>query len=191
MIDMRKTIAPKSDQMNADDLIGGTVTIRITDVAVTDAEQPVAISYEGDGGKPFRPGKSMRRVLVNMWGPDASTYIGRSLTLYRDDRVQFGGQAVGGIRISHASHIERAFTMALTATRGQRKPFTVQPLAADKVGAAVTALLTRITAGEDIAAIEADPAVQKQRAWLATNRPEMAEQINAAISAAKPKEEAA
>jgi hypothetical protein len=129
MIDLRGTIKPKSDQLNADDLIGGPVTIRITGVSVGEGDQPVSISFEGDGGKPFKPGKSMRRVLVNLWGPDGATYVGRSLTLYRDEQVVFGGVEVGGIRISHMSNLQRETTMALTATKAKRKPFTVKPLA--------------------------------------------------------------
>lgn len=132
MTDMTKTIAPKSDQMNADDLIGGSVTIRVTGVKLCgEADQPIAIHYEGDNGKPFKPCKSMRRVMVNAWGGDGNQYAGRSMTLYRDDKVQFGGLAVGGIRISHMSHIDRDITMALTASRANRKPFTVKPLKAE------------------------------------------------------------
>lgn len=130
MNDMRATIVPKSDQLNADDLIGTTRTIRVTKVLLSaTADQPVAIHFEGDDGKPYMPCKSMRRVLVNVWGPDANVYAGRRMTLYRDDKVQFGGMAVGGIRISHLSDIDRDVTMALTTTRANRKPFTVKPLA--------------------------------------------------------------
>lgn len=184
MIDLRGTIKPKSDQLNADDLIGGPITIRITGVTVGEGEQPVAISYEGDGGKPYKPGKSMRRVLVNLWGPDGAVYMGRSLTLYRDEEVVFGGVAVGGIRISHMSHLQREMTMALTATKAKRKPFTVRPLAiekpADKPALAVEALLARIASGEDVTN---DAKVAEQRAWLAKNRPELAEKINAILAA--------
>lgn len=187
MIDLRGTIKPKSDQLNADDLIGGPITIRITGVTVGEGEQPVAISYEGDGGKPYKPGKSMRRVLVNLWGPDGAVYVGRSLTLYRDEEVVFGGVAVGGIRISHMSHLQRETTMALTATKAKRKPFTVRPLAiekpADKPALAVEALLARIASGEDVTN---DAKVAEQRAWLAKNRPELAEKINAALAADAP-----
>lgn len=126
---MLKSIEPKSDQLNADDLIGGqSKTIKITKVDLTGGEQPCVISFEGDNGKPYKPGKSMRRVLVNTWGPDTNVYIGRSLTLYRDEKVVFGGMAVGGLRISHMSHIDKDVTMALTSTRASRKPFTVKPL---------------------------------------------------------------
>lgn len=187
MIDLRGTIKPKSDQLNADDLIGGPITIRITGVTVGEGEQPVAISFDGDGGKPFKPGKSMRRVLVNLWGPDGETYVGRSLTLYRDEQVVFGGVEVGGIRISHMSHLQRETTMALTATKAKRKPFTVRPLVvekpADKAALLVEALLARIAGGEDVTG---DAKVAEQRAWLAKNRPELAEKINAALGVESP-----
>lgn len=133
MIDMRKTTIPKSDQLNADDLLGQTLTIKVTKVSLlAEADQPIAIGFEGDGGKPYKPCKSMRRVLVNCWGPDGNAYVGRSMTLYRDDKVAFGGLAVGGIRISHMSHIDGPVTMALTTTRASRKPFTVNPLVVAK-----------------------------------------------------------
>lgn len=130
MIDMTKTIIPKSDQMNADDLIGGPITVKINNVSATTGEQPISIGYEGDNGRPFKPCKSMRRVFVFAWGPDGKAYVGRSMTLYRDPEAMFGGAKVGGIRISHMSHIEGALTMMLTASKSNRKPFTVKPLAA-------------------------------------------------------------
>ena len=111
-------------------LIGQTRTIKVTKVSLlTEADQYIAIGYEADNGKPYKPCKSMRRVMVNIWGPDGNAYIGRSMTLYRDDKVMFGGVNVGGIRIANMSHIDGPVTMALTVTRANRKPFTVQPLA--------------------------------------------------------------
>lgn len=128
-MNMLQTIVPKSDQLNADDLIARTLTIKVTEVRFKAGdEQPVAIHYEGDNGKPYKVCKSMRRVLVQVWGADANKYLGRSMTLYRDPAVMFGGQQVGGIRISHMSDIDAPVTMALTATRASRKPFTVKPL---------------------------------------------------------------
>jgi hypothetical protein len=52
------------------------------------------------------------------------------MTLYLDPSVMFGGIAVGGIRISNLSHIDGPKTIALTASKTSRKPFTVKPLAA-------------------------------------------------------------
>ena len=128
MMDISPTIVAKSDQLNADDLIDRTITIRIKRVNVKADEQPVSISYEGDNGKPYKPGKSMRRVLAHAWGKDATVYAGRSLILYRDPTIRFGGLAVGGIRISHMSDITGNLTVALTETRGSKKAFTVKPL---------------------------------------------------------------
>lgn len=130
MNDMSSVIVPKSDQINADDFIAGPQTITITDVQIKGGqEQPVSIYFDGSD-KAFRPCKSMSRVLVHAWGPDAKVYVGRSLTLYRDPSVKWGGLEVGGIRISHMSHIDGKLQMQLTATKGQRRPHVVLPLAA-------------------------------------------------------------
>lgn len=132
MVDMTSTIAPKSDQLNADDLIAGPRTITVTRVTGNEgnAEQPVNVFFDGDNGKPFRPCKSMRRVMVKVWGADASKYAGRSMTIFRDPKVKWGGMEVGGIRISHMTGIENPVQMALTETRAKRSPYTVQPLTA-------------------------------------------------------------
>ena len=127
MNDLSKTILAKSDQMNADDL-AVPITIKVTGVRVTDGDQPTSISFEGDNGKPYKPCKSMRRVLVRAWGADSKEYVGRSIALYNEPTVKWGGQEVGGIRIRAVSHIERDFAMPLTITRGQKKPFAVKKL---------------------------------------------------------------
>lgn len=126
---MAQTIIPKSDQLNSDDLIVGPRTIRITGVTIRGGqEQPIAVAFDGDGGKPYKPCKSMCRVMVSAWGPDSTKYIGRAMTLFREPSVKWGGMEVGGIRISHLSDIESNMTMALTMTRANKKPFTVRPL---------------------------------------------------------------
>lgn len=130
MTDLSRTIAPKSDQLNSDDLIGGPMTIVVTEVTQGNSpEQPISIYFDGDNGKPYKPCKSMRRVLVQIWGKDGAQYPGRAMTIYRDPTVKFGGMEVGGIRISHMTGLESPVTMALTATKASRKPFTVKPLA--------------------------------------------------------------
>lgn len=130
MVDMSATIEPKSDQLNADDLITGPRTITITRVSGNEGnvEQPVNVYFEGDGNKPFRPCKSMRRVMVKVWGADASKYAGKAMTIYRDPKVKWGGLEVGGIRISHMSDIDTKVVMSLTESRKARKPYTIMPL---------------------------------------------------------------
>ena len=139
MNDLSKTITPKSDQLNADDLIGGPINIKVTKVSAQASSelQPVSINFEGDQGKPYKPCKSMRRALVQIWGADGNQYAGRSMTLYLDPTVKFGGIAVGGIRISHMSGMESRITMALTASKAKRKPYTVEPLTVEDQASAI------------------------------------------------------
>jgi hypothetical protein len=128
MLDMTESIAPKSDQLNAEDLLSGPRTFTIADVKRGSAEQPVDVHLVEFPGRPFKPSKTVRRLMVNAWGPDAASYAGKRMTLYRDPAVKFGGMDVGGIRVSHMSHLTKPMTVALTVTRGKRAPFVVQPL---------------------------------------------------------------
>ena len=166
-MDMKPTIIPKSDQLNADDLLSGPITITITDVQVRPGtEQPVSIHYEGDSGKPYKACKSMCRVMVAAWGADASKYKGRSLALYCDPKVKWGGMEVGGIRISHMSDIDSAMTMALTVTRANKKPFTVKPLVSGAPKAATAQNIEPAGAplGSEAAAPSAAPCISADEA---------------------------
>ena len=129
MNDILKTIEPKSDQLNFDDFTGGeTKTVTISGVKIVNTDQPIELHLVEFPGRPFKPGLTMRRVLIGIWGKSAADWHGRLLTLYGDPEVTFGKQKVGGIRISHASHIDGAKTLILTVTRGKKAPFVVQPL---------------------------------------------------------------
>lgn len=130
MSDMTLTTEAKSDQLNFDSFPPGVSrTIKITRVDVKPgADQPCDVHFEGMNGRVYRPSKGMRRVMVHVWGKDSAAYVGNSMTLYGDPDVQFGGAKVGGIRISHMTGIQKPVTIALTATRANRKPFTVKPL---------------------------------------------------------------
>ena len=129
-MDMTSTIQPRSDQLNADDLLTGPMTVTITEVTQGNAEQPVNVNTVETPGRPYKPSKSMRRVMVAAWGKDATAYAGRRLTLYCNPKIKFGGQEVGGIEISHMSDIDQDLKVSLTATRGKKKLHTVKPLAA-------------------------------------------------------------
>jgi hypothetical protein len=150
-MDLSDTIIPKSDQINAEDLLSGPRTVTITEVhAGGSAEQPVDIVLEEFGtGRVFRPSKTVRRILVAAWGSDASKYTGRRLTIYRDPNVKFGGQDVGGIRISHLSHIDKAMNIALTVTRGKRAPYVVHPLADAPAAKPTVSVDDLLTAAQD------------------------------------------
>lgn len=121
------TIIPKSEQLNADDLIAGPITVTIEGVKRSSSpDQPIDILISGN--RPFRPCKSMRRVLISVWGDKGSEWIGQSMTLYRDETVKYGGVAVGGIRISHVTGIDKRQSFMLTAARTKREMYSVNPL---------------------------------------------------------------
>lgn len=128
--DLSDTIVPKSDQLNADDLLVGPITVTVQGVSRGDGkDQPVSIAIDGNR-QPYKPCKSMRRVLIAAWGNDGRRWVGRRMTLYCDPEVKFGGVKVGGIRISHLSDIPGERTFLLTSSRSKRSEFRVQPLAA-------------------------------------------------------------
>lgn len=129
MNDMASTIIAKSDQLNADDLLSGPITVKIRETKVAGSgEQPVSIFYEGENNKAWKPCKSMCRVMVAFWGPDSKKYIGKSITLFRDPDVTWAGMKVAGIRISHMSDIDGEKIISLTKSQGNKKPWMVKPL---------------------------------------------------------------
>lgn len=131
--DMNAVIVAKSDQWNADDFAGGPRTFTIEDVQIRPGtEQPVQIKLAGSN-KFFRPCKTVSRVLVAAWGADANAYRGRSVTLYTDPAVTWGGMKVGGIRISHMSDLAQPLVIALQEKKGSRKMTTIQPLKVEQM----------------------------------------------------------
>lgn len=129
--DLRVTIAPKSDQLNSEQLLAGPITITVSDVRAGTDEQPVVVHYYGDAGQPYKPCKTMRKVLVLAWGEDGRTWVGKTMQVYNDPSVKFGGMEVGGIRIRSLTHIPQRIKVALTATRGKKSLHEIDPMADD------------------------------------------------------------
>lgn len=126
-LDISDTIQPDSDQLDAIDLVSGPRTFTIEKVSRGNGEQPLNV-HLADFPRPWRPGKSMRRVLVACWGKDAAQYVGRRVELYCDPEVRFGGVSVGGTRIAALSHIDKTKKVPLLVSRGKSAIFTVKPL---------------------------------------------------------------
>lgn len=172
-MDLTDTIQPNSEQLDAVDLLSGPRTFTIERVSKGNAEQPVNYYLSGFP-RPWRPGKSMRRVLVGVWGADASKHVGRSLTLFCDQSVSFGGQKVGGTRISHMSHLDKPKQVPLLVTRGKSQMYTVQPL----TDLPPTELLTEPTPQQVASSTSAD----ELRAWLPVSRPVVQSRIEQRIA---------
>lgn len=121
-----RAMAPKSDQLNADDLIAGPRVITITHVKVSaSGEQLVSVHYENDCGKPWKPSKGMMRVMAQIYGDDPDMWVGRSVELYRREDVRFGKDTVGGIRIKAMSHIAKPLKAIVTVSRGKREEMPI------------------------------------------------------------------
>lgn len=128
-MDISDTLAPKTDQLDAVDLLGGPRTFTVVSVRKTEGEQPIHITL-AEFPRVWRPGKSMRRVLAAAWGSDASKWGGRRVTLFCDPTVRYGGSEVGGTRISHMSDLPdgKPLAVPLLISQGRSGIFRVQPL---------------------------------------------------------------
>lgn len=124
---MRITAEPRSDQQNAEDFLSGPRTFTVEGVKVGTAEQKYDIKLEGEQ-RVWRPPLTVLRTLIKCWGDNAADWSGKRVTLYTDESVTFGKDTVGGIRVSHASGIDKPVTLSVTKTRGKRGKVTVQPL---------------------------------------------------------------
>lgn len=188
IVDMSQFVEAKSDQLCADDLTGAPRTITVRKVTGNDGDQPVSIYFDGDNNKPFKPCKTIRRVLLAVWGRNAADYVGRSMTIYRDDSVTFGGLNTGGIRISHMSHIDKETVVVVMKTKGKKAGIKIAPL-----------VITQATpdheklAASTVAAIQRAPDTDKLEAFIASRqakldqmadaRPDLGEQVGAALVA--------
>ncbi len=145
---LRDTIVPKSDQLNAEQLLSAPMTILVTDIKRgSGVDQPVIVSYLNDEGRPYKPCKTCRKILIFAWGDDGSEWIGKRMTLYCDPDIKFGGVKVGGIRISHLSNIERDMAVSLNVTKGKKGEFIIKKLADIRSISEMKALLSEAAKG--------------------------------------------
>ena len=128
ILDLSGTIKAKSDQLNADDLVAGPITVQVEGVNLTkDPKQPIHIFYYGCENKPFKPCLTVRRILIALWGVDGNQWANKWMNLYVDATVSFGNQKnIGGIRVDAVSHIASTATISLTVRRGMKQHFTME-----------------------------------------------------------------
>ena len=126
---MKITTEPRSDQLNYEDFIGSPRTFLVAGVKTGSAEQKYDIELAGEP-RFWRPPLTVLRLLVAGWTDEATTWPEHAVTLFGDPSITFGRDKVGGIRISHMSHLpdDKPLTVNLTKTRGKREPITVQPM---------------------------------------------------------------
>lgn len=142
-MDITPALAPKSDQLDAADLIGSPPRIfTITEVSENTAEladqQPVNIRL-AEFPRWWRPSKGMLRVLADNWGKETGVWVGRRVELYGEPEVYFGKEKRGGTRIKRLSNIPKSKTTLVNPRGGRNAYWTVDPLpeltTADRVAA--------------------------------------------------------
>lgn len=169
MNDFQAVLAPKSDQINAQDLIAGDMTVTIAGVKVTPGtEQPVSIRLAGME-KVWRPCKTTGRILMAAWGADTATYAGRSVQLYLDPEVKWGGMKVGGIRIRAMSNLDSELRLALAESKQNRKIVVVKPLAGAPKPAPQPGNAPDASTAPNKAKAAAESGVDAFRAWFNTD----------------------
>ena len=131
--DTRDMNAPKSDQLNADDLIGGSAIFTFSRITrgkvVKRGDQPMNVHLVEFTRGPWKPCKGMRRVMEGAWGVNPAQWpASLRVELFRDPRVSFGDEPMGGIRISGMSHIQEDFVALVTVGRGRRVEYPIRRL---------------------------------------------------------------
>ena len=125
---MRVDIKKNTDQLNYEDFLGGvTRVVTIAKVEKGRKEAQYDISIEEDD-RYWRPPATILKLLKLAYGEEGADWVGKKAMLYGDPDVKMKGVKVGGIRVSHLSHIDGPLTASLTVTRGQTAIFTVEPL---------------------------------------------------------------
>ena len=128
MSEVDEWLKPKSDQLNADDLIGGKRVIRIRKVKITKTgKQDGTIWFDGDDNKPWKPCVTMGRIMRGAWGLPEN-WIGKYVEIYRDPEAIYAGKKVGGIRISGLSDIDSDYETSVTVSRSVRNTVRIKKI---------------------------------------------------------------
>ena len=158
-LDFAESLAAKSDQLNADDLAGGPITVQITGARVVKSdEQPLSLRISG-GHAPWKPCKGMRRLLAEAAGStSARPWVGKWIRLYRDPRVKWAGKESGGIRVSgvDASLLQSARDFRVRDTRASHTVYRVEPISERRNEGAPTANLDALLADAGLSFADVD-----------------------------------
>lgn len=125
---MKLIVQKNTDQLNYEDFLGGAqriVTIKGVEKGRKEAQYDIAIEEDA---RFWRPPATILKLLVLAYGDETDNWVGKRANLFGDPDVKMKGVKVGGIRVSHLSHLDKPLVESLTVTRGQSAVFTIQPL---------------------------------------------------------------
>ena len=130
MPDVSEVLAPKSDQLDNIELRGKgpqVFTVTRVDVREPGTDQPLVV-HLAEFPRPWKPGKTMGRVLAHCWGRESDNWPGKRVELFADEKVKFGNDTPGGTRISRISHITEPQQVPVLLGQGRPGWYKVDPL---------------------------------------------------------------
>jgi hypothetical protein len=129
-VDIRAATKPKSDQLNYETFLTGHQTFTVSKVTPGDRDHPVFIHMNECPSTPYKPSKGMLKCIAQPdgWGDKSSQWVGKSITLYGDPTVIYGGVEVGGIKVAALSDINGDYETLISARRGVRKPHLIKKI---------------------------------------------------------------
>lgn len=129
-VDIRAATKPKSDQLNYETFLTGPQTFTVSKVTPGDRDHPVFIHMNECPATPYKPSKGMLKCIAQPdgWGDKSSQWVGKSITLYGDPTVIYGGVEVGGIKVAALSDINSDYETLISARRGVRKPHLIKKI---------------------------------------------------------------
>ena len=129
-VDIRAATKPKSDQLNYETFLTGPQTFTVSKVTPGDRDHPVFIHMNECPATPYKPSKGMLKCIAQPdgWGDKSSQWVGKSVTLYGDPTVIYGGVEVGGIKVAALSDINGDYETLISARRGVRKPHLIKKI---------------------------------------------------------------
>ena len=132
-MDITDALAPKSDQLDAVELVAPRTFTIDTGSRLGNREGQAVVEVRlVDFPRVWRPSKGMLDAIVAVWGTNAKEWAGQQVTLYNDRDVTFGKDKVGGIRIAAMTGIDKPTTVQIRG-RGQgarKQPWRIEPIAA-------------------------------------------------------------
>lgn len=129
-VDIRAATKPKSDQLNYETFLTGPQTFTVSKVTPGDRDHPVFIHMNECPATPYKPSKGMLKCIAQPdgWGDKSSQWVGKSITLYGDPTVIYGGVEVGGIKVAALSDINGDYETLISSRRGIRKPHLIKKI---------------------------------------------------------------
>lgn len=130
MPDVSEVLAPNSQQLDNIELRGKgpqVFTVARVDVRTPGTDQPLIVHLV-EFPRPWKPGKTMGRVLAHCWGRESDNWPGKQVELYADESIKFGNETPGGTRISRVSHIDKPQQVPVLLSQGRPGFYKVEPL---------------------------------------------------------------